>query len=228
MIPIAQTGALKGSPVRAIAFVTWTLVALNVLIYFWDRQWRWSGPNIVFADLMVDPSAVIAFLQGRGNLFSATTLFTAMFLHGSVWHLLGNLIFLVVFGPAVEAVIGSLRYALYYLAWGVFSFAAQIYVDPSAPVIGASGAIGGVLGAYLLLFPGSLIDVVIPPLVFLRIKVFAWILLGGWFLFQLLVPMEGVASWAHVGGFLAGMATILVMGGRTTVFARSGLEPDDV
>ena len=101
-------------------------------------------------------------------------------------------------------------------------------IDPSAPVIGASGAIGGVLGAYLLLFPGSLIDVVIPPLVFLRIKVFAWILLGGWFLFQLLVPMEGVASWAHVGGFLAGMATILVMGGRTTVFARSGLEPDDV
>jgi len=223
MIPIAQAQRS-----RAIAFVTWTLVALNVLIYFWDRQWRWTGSGVVFADLHVDPNDVIAALQGRGNLFSATTLFTAMFLHGNLWHLLGNLLFLVVFGPAVEAVIGSLRYALYYVAWGVFSFLTQVYVDPSAPVIGASGAIGGVLGAYLLLFPGSLIDVVIPPFVFLRIKVFAWVLLGGWFLFQLLVPMPGVASWAHVGGFLAGMATILVMGGRTAVIARSGLDPDEI
>jgi len=142
-----------------------------------------------------------------------------MFLHGGFTHILGNMIFLVVFGAGVEEAIGPVRYALYYLAWGFAAAFAQIYVYPDSPVptLGASGAIGGVLGAYFLLFPSNKIQVYVPMFVFLSFSVSAWVLLSVWFVWQILIPQNGVANWAHAGGFLAGMLTVLVMGGRTAI-----------
>lgn len=194
--------------------VVWTLVALNVVIYLWDRQFNPFGTSATFADLAMHPREVVESVRHLG--FPLATIFTSMFLHGGLMHIIGNLVFLTVFGPGVEQAIGGARFALYYIAWGVAAAAAQIWVDPytSVPTLGASGAIGGVLGAYFLLFPSSRLEILIP---FLEFETPAWILLGGWFLFQILARQEGVANWAHAGGFLAGMATVLVLGGRMAV-----------
>lgn len=197
-----------------LPLVVWTLLALNVVIFLWDRGWNPFGSNATFADLTMHPREVVEAVHGLG--FPLVTILTSMFLHGGLTHLLGNLVFLYVFGPGVEEAIGSTRLALYYLAWGVAAAAAQIWVDPYTlvPTLGASGAIGGVLGSYFLLFPTSRIEILIP---FLEFEVPAWLLLGGWFLFQILAKQAGVANWAHVGGFVAGMFTVLILGGRTAV-----------
>jgi membrane associated rhomboid family serine protease len=178
------------------------------------------------------PNDVVDSLHGliahdpNTNLFSFVTVLTSMFMHGSITHILGNMIFLLVFGPGVEEAIGGPRFALYYVAWGIAAASAQIYVDPSSsvPTLGASGAIGGVLGAYLLLFPGNKIQIYVPLFIFLSFAVSAWILLGTWFLWQIFVPQNGIATWAHVGGFLAGMLTVLIMGGPTSIL--KGRYPD--
>lgn len=203
----------ESSPNR-LPLVVWTLLGLNVLIYLWDRNFRPLGSSATFADLVMHPREVVEALPTFG--FPLVTVFTSMFLHGGLTHLLGNLVFLYVFGPGVEEAIGGVRLALYYIAWGVAAAAAQIWVNPYTlvPTLGASGAIGGVLGAYFLLFPSSKLEVLIP---FLEFEAPAWLLLGGWFLFQIFVRQEGVANWAHAGGFLAGMATVLILGGRSAV-----------
>ena len=220
MIPLRDNQRRESIPV-----LTLTIVALNVLIYLWDRQGHLLGPSVVFADLTMRPKDVVDSLHGleahdpNANLFSFVTVLTSMFLHGGVSHILGNMIFLVVFGPRVEEAIGGPRFALYYIAWGIAAATAQIYVDPgsSVPTLGASGAIGGVLGAYLLLFPGNKIQVYFPIFLVVSFAIRAWILLGFWFLWQIFVPQNGIASWAHVGGFLAGMVTVLVMGGPSAI-----------
>ncbi len=214
MIPIGDN-RIK----RTIPAVTWTLVALNVIIFLWDRQGHLFGGNIVFADLVMRPREVVAAFYHGQDHFPLTTIFTAMFLHGNLLHVTGNMIFLLVFGSSVEAAVGSWRYAIYYLFWGVFAAATHIYIDPTStiPTLGASGAIGGVLGAYFLIFPASKVEILVPILAFLSFELSAWIVLGLWFLYQIFVPQDGVANWAHVGGFLAGMITVLVMGGRSTI-----------
>jgi len=202
------------------------IVLLNVVIYLWDRQGSLFGPSVIFSDLTMRPREVVEALDGFGDRFSLVTVFTSMFLHGGFTHIVGNLIFLIVFGPGVEEAIGSIRYALYYLAWGVAAAATHIYVDPGStiPTLGASGAIGGVLGSYFLLFPGNKIEVFVPILAFLSFVVSAWVMLGLWFLYQILIPQQGVANWAHAGGFLAGMLTVLVMGGRDAIL--QGRDPE--
>jgi len=225
MIPIRDNVREERFP-----FVTWALILVNVIIYVWDRHGGFFGPNQVFADLSMRPREVIASVLDVGDPFALATVFTSMFLHGNLMHIAGNMLFLGVFGPAVEDALGGARYALYYLAWGVVAAIAQIWVDPGSiiPTLGASGAIGGVLGGYLLLYPGNKIEIVVPLLLFSSFEVAAWILLGGWFLFQIFLPQEGVAVWAHIGGFLAGMLTVLILGGRKSVLmARFGYLPVD-
>ena len=229
MIPLRDNLESRDRPL-----VTWTLIALNVFLYFWDRNWSWSGHSVVFADLAMRPTEVIAAISGSGDPFELGKLFTSMFLHGSLWHLIGNMLFLLVFGENVENALGGFRYAVYYLFWGIVAAAAHIFVhiDSPIPTLGASGAIGGVLGCYFLLFPGNRVQVVIPPLIFLVFALPAWVLLAFWFVFQVAFPQEGVANWAHAGGFLAGMVTVLVAGGRAKIlrgvkFDRVALEGDD-
>lgn len=202
---------------RYVPIVTWTLIALNCLLFVWDRQGRVFGPNVVFSDLAMRPQEVTRALLG-GDWFPMATVFTSMFLHGNLIHLFGNLVFLLVFGGGVESAFGPIRFMLYFLFWGLVAAAAHIYVDPNSiiPVLGASGAIGGVLGCYFLLFPAQRVEIWIPFL-FTFVELSAWILLGIWFLYQIFVPQNGVANWAHAGGFLAGMLTVLVAGGREKV-----------
>lgn len=224
MIPL-RDNMLRKNP----AVIVWTLVGLNVLIYLWDRNGGLFGPNIGFADLAMRPKQLLLALTPNGDPTELAKVFTSLFLHGNLMHLVGNVLFLSAFGPAVEDAIRSPRFALYYLFWGIFAAGAHILVNPSSdvPTVGASGAIGGVLGAYFLLFPGSKIRVVIPPFFFLPFTVTSWVLLGIWFLWQVLFPQQGVANWAHIGGFLAGMVTILVMGGRKAVLADVPIEEDE-
>jgi membrane associated rhomboid family serine protease len=211
-------------PVRAerrveqIPLVTYTLVALNVIVFLWDRQGHLLAGNLNFSDLAMQPRLVVDAIRGPDKT-PLITVFTSMFLHGNLTHILGNMIFLVVFGTSVEAALGSVRFTLYYLAWGIVAAFTQIWVDPGSvtPTLGASGAIGGVLGAYFLLFPSSKIEIIVPILAFLAFEVSAWVLLGLWFLYQILAPQEGVANWAHAGGFLAGMVTVLIMGGPRAI-----------
>lgn len=218
MIPIRDNLESRERPI-----LTWTLIGLNILIYLWDREWTFFGQSIVFVDLAMRPQEVVRAVSGTGDPLELGKVFTSMFLHGSMLHLLGNMLFLFAFGANVESALGGFRFAIYYLFWGFVAAGAHIFVHPvsQAPTLGASGAIGGVLGAYFLLFPGNRVQVIVPPLVFLVFAVPAWILLGLWFVWQIAFPTADVANWAHAGGFLAGMVTVLVMGGRAKVLARS-------
>jgi membrane associated rhomboid family serine protease len=143
---------------------------------------------------------------------------TSMFLHGGWLHLIGNMWFLWVFGNNVEDSMGHLRYITFYLLCGVAAAAVQSVLDPSSaiPMVGASGAISGVMGAYVLLYPRVQVHMlVVLVIIVTRIRVPAFMMLGYWFLLQLLGGAAtsgsedgGVAFWAHVGGFLAGAALI--------------------
>lgn len=218
MIPIRDSTFSRDVPV-----VTYTLIGLNVLIYLWDRGGSLVGPPSAFSDLAFRPLDITRALTGQGDSWVFVTLFTSMFLHGNLWHLVGNMIYLLAFGDNVEHALGGLRFALYYLMWGLFAAMAHVFVMPTSPTptLGASGAIGGVLGCYFLLFPGNRVTFVVMPFFFISFTVAAWLLLGMWFVFQILLPQEGVANWAHAGGFLAGMLTVLVAGGRERILART-------
>ncbi len=220
MIPIRDNTESRETPV-----VTLTLIGLCVIIYFWDRGFRLMGGPILFADLGMRPTEIVFALKGQGNPTELGKAFTHLFLHGSILHLAMNLIFLQAFGPTVERAVGGLRFALYYLFWGVMAAGAHTLVNPRSDsyLVGASGAIGGVLGAYFLLYPANRITISILPFFWWRFDVQSAILLGIWFVFQIIFPQEGVANWAHVGGFVAGMMTVLLMGGRNKV-----LKPEEI
>jgi membrane associated rhomboid family serine protease len=219
MIPIRDSFQSKETPI-----VSWTLIVLNLAIFCWDRGWPPIGPPVRFADLGMRPNeiALVFFDDTRGNLAELGKIYTSMFLHGSLVHVLINMLYLQAFGPTIERTVGHWRFALYYLFWGIVAATAHIFVDPQSvyPMLGASGAIGGVLGTYFLLHPSSKIQFIILPLVFWTFRVQSVILLGIWFLWQVLFPQEGTANWAHAGGFMAGMLTVQAMGGRAEVLER--------
>ena len=214
MIPVRARNAHRNVPL-----VTYTILALNVLVFLWDRHGNPLAGSVIFSDLTMRPHEVVLAFKGTDR-FAWVTIFTSMFMHANIIHLAGNMIFLLVFGSSIEFALGPIRYTLYYLVWGVMAAFTQVAVDPGTmtATLGASGAIGGILGCYFLLFPSSKIEIIVPILAFLDFEVSAWVLLGVWFVYQVVAPQEGVANWAHVGGFLAGMLTVLAMGGRSMVF----------
>ncbi len=158
---------------------------------------------------------LVCTLDGQSN---PATLLTSMFLHGGWFHILGNLWFLWVFGDNIEDVMGPLRFIVFYLLCGLAAAFAQILSDPGSaiPMVGASGAIGGVMGAYALLFPRARVQtLLILGFYVTTIGVPAFVMLGYWFLLQVLGGLPalgssegGVAFWAHIGGFVAGLALI--------------------
>lgn len=222
MIPIRDNQATRYLPL-----VTFTLIGLNIITFLWDRQLHVFAPGFVFGDLAMRPQDVARALQPNGDQFALVTMFTSLFLHANLIHVIGNMLFLLTFGPGVEEAIGARRFAFYYIVWGVVAGATHVFVGPDSmiPTVGASGAIGGVLGAYFLLFPSNRIQILI-PFVFIPIEASAWIFLGAWFLWQIFVPQQGVANWAHAGGFMAGMATVLIMGGRSKVIGNRTLDAE--
>ena len=211
MIPIRDD-----NPTRTVAFVTIALIVLNVLAFVYELSLQ-SGPGVeaFFANFALVP-AEFTHAPTPGEL---RTVFTSMFLHGGWAHLIGNMWFFWIFGNNVEDSVGHFKFIIFYLVCGIAAAIAQILSAPDSyvPMIGASGAISGVLGAYLLLFPRARVLVLIPIWIILKfIYVPAWLLLIVWFALQLFSGWAtvgarnggGVAFWAHVGGFVAGLALI--------------------
>jgi membrane associated rhomboid family serine protease len=162
-----------------------------------------------------------------------TTLFSHMFMHGSWFHLIGNLWFLLVFGDNVEDVMGRVKFVVFYLLCGLAAAGAQIYSDPSStvPMVGASGAISGVMGAYAVLYPRAGVHVLVFLGIFLQRMVFpAWFMLGYWFLLQFVGALPsisgssgGIAFWAHIGGFAAGIILVFLFVDRKKLMAHRSL-----
>jgi membrane associated rhomboid family serine protease len=214
-------------PTRLAPVVNYTLIAANVAAFVLERmaiadgvrqeavEYTWA---LVPARLLVDP------------VVGVETVFTSMFMHGSVAHIAGNMLFLWIFGDNVEDAMGHLRYLFFYLLGGVCAAAAQTLVDPTStiPMVGASGAISAVLAAYALLYPRSPIMVLNPVFILwfffgLFLHLPAWLVIGEYFVINLLSALGssqqgGVAFMAHVGGFVGGMVLLnLFMAGRTRV-----------
>jgi len=214
MIPIRDT--IPSSRVPVVNFV---LIAANLGLFFYEIS---LGERLL---PFLERFAVIpARLLGGGDLSvrELLTPVTAMFLHGGWMHVLGNMLYLYIFGDNVEDTLGHGRYLLFYIACGVASFAVQIGFQPASavPNIGASGAIAGVLGAYFLLFPRARVVTLLPLFIFVTVvEIPAVAFLGLWFLLQFLsgtvslgraAATGGVAWWAHVGGFVAGVVFLKV------------------
>jgi membrane associated rhomboid family serine protease len=191
--------------------VTWALIILNGAVFWWELT---HGFNQNILDFFgVTP---IRVLQGK-RLFS---LFTSMFLHSSFWHILGNMVYLFVFGDNVEDQFGHMRYFLLYFIFGVVGGLSHAITainsggeEAFIPALGASGAVSGILGSYLLFFPRARIVSVVPSfLLFSVAPVPAWVFVGFWFLLQLLYSggNAAVAYTAHVGGFLTGVLVALL------------------
>ncbi len=217
MIPLRDT-----NPTRSTPFVTWTFIAANVVIFIVQFA---SGTQ--FAEALIMRFGVIPDVLVHGQWLGPSadagareaivTPFTSMFLHGGLLHLLGNMWFLHVFGDNVEDVLGKGRYILFYVGTGLAAVAAQVMTDPSStvPMIGASGAISGVLAGYLVLFPHARVLTLVPIFIFIQfIEVPAYLYIVLWFVFQvgsgyfalgLGGEGGGVAWFAHIGGFLAGL-----------------------
>ena len=203
-------------------YVNYALILLNAVVFLWELTLGARGqqaasmvfglvPAYLFGTAMPDPSlpAVAPWL----------TIFTSMFLHGGWMHFLGNMLYLWIFGRSVEYSLGRFRYLVFYLVCGVAAALAQSFSVPTAevPMIGASGAISGVLGAYLVLYPRANIRVFVFLILITTINLPAFVVLGGWFVMQLLSSAgtntsgAGVAFLAHVGGFIAGATLIFAL-----------------
>lgn len=209
MIPISDD-----NPARLRPVVTWGIILACVLGFIWEL----TLGNEMSAALLVFGFTPASFFTGYaapdvGHVPAGLTIFTSMFLHGSVLHIAGNMLYLWIFGNNVEDAMGHARYLLFYLVSGVAAAMTLAYIDPTSqvPMIGASGAISGVLAAYMLLFPRARITVIVPlGFIFFPFRITAVWVVGFWFLLQLLsasamrADQPGIAWWAHVGGFAAG------------------------
>jgi membrane associated rhomboid family serine protease len=200
-------------PSRTTPYVTISLISLNVLVFLYELSLG---------------RAVDAFTLYFGLVpaaFSWVTVFTSMFLHGGILHVAGNMLYLWIFGDNVEDRMGHGRFLVFYLLCGVAAALAQTITAPDSvvPMVGASGAIAGVMGAYFVLYPKSRIVTLIPLFFFFQvIEVPAILFLGIWFVMQFLSgvgsivttagggPGGGVAFWAHVAGFVAGISGVIV------------------
>ncbi len=231
LIPISDE-----NPTRRTSWVTIALIAINIVVYFLQ-----PGPP----SLVATPARTEAFfvrhapapcqLEDRCRFDAVRVgqrvvpipqrslpqillgILESMFLHASILHVGGNMLFLWVFGNNVEDWLGRFRYVLFYLAGGFVAAFVQMLANLSSPVgaVGASGAVAAVLGAYFVLYPRARVNVLVPILFFFTfIPMSAWIVLGLWVLFQVLIPQPGVAWQAHVGGFVFGLLAILLLGGR--------------
>ncbi|MBW6506024.1 MAG: rhomboid family intramembrane serine protease [Rhodobacteraceae bacterium] len=217
------------NPSQRPAFVTWVLIGMNLAVF--AATWS-SGdyPGALWQSLALYPGAVT---QGQ----MLTGLVSHMFVHAGLAHLAGNMLFLWIFGDNLEEMLGHFGFAVLYLASGLAAASAQILADPSSmvPMVGGSGAIAGVMGGYLLLFPRARVDVLFIFVIFFKVlPVPAWAVLGVWFALQVFngtvadIGGGGVAYWAHVGGFAAGLLLTFpawVRRGAASFWAASGGHP---
>ncbi len=218
MIPLRDD-----NPRRSVPFVTYFLIAVNIVGFLWELSLGQDIERALFA---------IGFVPARfwvaGHwMFDVITITASMFLHGSLMHIGSNMLYLFIFGDNIEDRLGHGKYLIFYLLCGLAATFAHAVFSPSSriPAIGASGAIAGVLGAYLVLFPHARVMTLIPIFFFITVRELpAIIILGLWFVLQLFSgvgslgvtdaqDMGGIAYFAHIGGFVAGMILIALFGG---------------
>jgi membrane associated rhomboid family serine protease len=210
MLPIRDHNPSGRTP-----YVTYILIAMNVGIFisYWPLFSDQRALYQFYNEWAMTPAMVLQ--NGTWD-----TLITSMFLHGGWMHLAGNMLFLYIFGDNMEDRMGHVGYLIFYLLCGVGAGLAQMISEPysGVPTVGASGAIAGVMGGYLLLFPKARVDILIIIVIIFRVlPIPAWIVLGLWFGFQifngLMVPTGGggVAYWAHAGGFIIGIILTVPM-----------------
>lgn len=205
MIPLKDHNPRSTPPV-----VTVVIILANVVAFYSEIRY---GFDPVITRFGAVPSDILHGLR-------LETLFTSMFLHGGFMHIAGNMLYLWIFGDNIEHYLGHSRFLVFYLLCGLLATLGHILLGCTShvPLVGASGAISGVLGAYLVKYPKAKVVVLIPIIWFLTVRTIpAFFVLGFWFLLQLLYGLGsldtqggGVAFWAHVGGFVAGMALVLV------------------
>jgi membrane associated rhomboid family serine protease len=240
------------NPTRRPAVVNWTLIVLNVVVFLLEpvaplslsgnegtqagicrqiaffREWAAIPRELTTNDPLDETAGPPVGNRGCQGVppdyrkVPALSVLSAMFLHGGWLHLLGNMLFLFVFGNNVEDRLGRLRYLLFYLGCGYAATYGFAFLNPGSEetLVGASGAIAGVLGAYLVLFPRARVTSLVSFLLFLPIWLPAWVVLGSWFVLQWLyfrgagtAEGAGVAYAAHVIGFVAGVVLVVLLGG---------------
>jgi len=212
------------NPSGITPWVVYGIIVINVLVFMGEASMSEEGLNALTARFGLVPAEVTQAVTGKGSLLQAliVPMLTSMFLHGGWLHLLGNMWFLYIFADNVEGRLGRGSFALFYVLCGVVALATEYLLRPNSPlpVIGASGAIAGVLGAYVVCWPKARVLCLVPFFYFLHfVELPAVIALGMWFLIQFLqgaaslgAPFAhgGVAYGAHVGGFVAGIILIKV------------------
>ncbi len=227
MIPISDD-----NPARLVPVVTWLIIALCIAVYVWERSLG-RDMDAAIAVLGFVPGALgqsTPAASGYPSLPPGATIFSSMFLHGGLLHLGGNMLYLWIFGNNVEDAMGHLRFIVFYLVCGVGAALALALINPESrvPMIGASGAISGVLAGYVLLFPRARVTVIVPlGIIFYPIALSAFWVAGFWFVMQLVSAalsnprQPGIAWWAHVGGFATGLLlTPVFKSGRFPLFGR--------
>ena len=206
------------NPTKSFPLITWILIGANLLVFF---SWQYSLTNDGWESYLKNfgfvPKTFFDQAPGalaEGDLSALTPIYTSMFSHGGIGHLLGNMLFLYLYGDNVEDAMGKIRFPLFYLTCGTAAALAQAYVDPGSSIamVGASGAISGVIAGYLLLYPRANVRVFYWFFIFIGVwLVPAWVVLGLWIVEQMIaLPASmkaagGVAVMAHLGGFAAGL-----------------------
>jgi membrane associated rhomboid family serine protease len=224
MIPLRDD-----QPTFSTPFINYFLIVANMLVYLWELAVGLQAPRALdafVAAFAVVPRHTVAVFTGHSldSVASAVLpLFTSMFLHAGFWHVAFNMLFLWIFGDNVEDYLGHMRYLIFYLGSGVVASLTHILLNTGSrvPTVGASGAIAGVMGAYFILYPRARVLTWFPPIFFFHVP--AWLMLGYWFVGNFLqgtaasiaessrISSGGVAFWAHVGGFVAGVLIIKVL-----------------
>lgn len=228
MFPIRDHNPSDKTP-----FVTYVLMAANILIFV--SYWHLFNDDRALARFWFDWAMIPENISDGRNYY---TLVTSTFLHGGFMHLAGNMLFLWIFGDNLEEDLGHGGFLLFYLACGVGAGLIHVLAAPysGVPTVGASGAIAGIMGGYLLMYPKARVDVLIIFIIFFKVfPVPAWVMLGIWFGLQLLngagsdAAASGVAYWAHIGGFVIGFALIIpawLKRGGTAFWSRTDGHPD--
>ncbi len=219
------------NPTAHTSFATFLIIVINIAVWIFIQGLGFNPAlaksvckfGLITGELLhtIEPGQTITLGDGYGCVISSDpnwlTAITSMFMHGGWLHLIGNMWFLAIFGDNVEDAMGPIRFIVFYLLCGLGAVAAQMYSDPhaSVPMVGASGAIGGVMGAYAVLYPRAPVHLLVFfGFLFTRIVVPAFLMLGYWFVLQFvggyfsIGSSSGVAFWAHIGGFAVGILLI--------------------
>jgi membrane associated rhomboid family serine protease len=235
MIPLRDLNPSRNTP-----WVTWGTMLLCVVVFVFQVVQPPAAQRDVMLHFALVPARITAMFTEGFDGGAVASIFASIFMHGGLLHIAGNMWFLRIFGDNVEDNFGSARYALFYLLSGLGAAAAQVAIDPysTLPMVGASGAIAGVLAAYLVLYPRARVVTLLPLVIFFTIvELPAFVVIAVWFVLQFFSGVAslgveaggGVAYWAHLGGFVSGLALAFAFRRKPTTAlapARPRFDPD--